>query len=45
MVVHIAGLVCPQMDELSEICKDHGLFLIEDAAHAHGAMFKGKNGW
>jgi len=40
MVVHIAGLVCPQIKELSEICKDHGLFLIEDAAHAHGAMFK-----
>jgi len=42
MVVHIAGLVCPQMVELSEICEDRGLFLIEDAAHAHGAMFRGK---
>ncbi len=38
IVVHIAGLVCPQIDELLRICKDHELFLIEDCAHAHGAM-------
>jgi dTDP-4-amino-4,6-dideoxygalactose transaminase len=42
VVVHIAGLVCPQMKELLEICEDKGLFLLEDAAHAHGAMFGGK---
>jgi len=42
MVVHIAGLVCPEIYELKEICHDHGLFLIEDAAHAHGAMIDGK---
>ena len=42
VVVHIAGLVCPQMRELRELCEDHGLFLIEDAAHAHGATFDGK---
>lgn len=38
IVVHIAGLVCPQIDELSKLCEDHGLFLLEDCAHAHGAM-------
>ena len=42
MVVHLAGLVCPQMDELKEICRDYGLFLIEDAAQAHGATADGK---
>jgi dTDP-4-amino-4,6-dideoxygalactose transaminase len=42
VVVHIAGLVCPQMRELRELCEDHGLFIIEDAAHAHGATFDGK---
>jgi len=42
MVVHIAGLVCPEIHELREICQDHGLFLIEDAAHAHGATIDGK---
>ena len=41
IVVHIAGLVCPQIRELSKLCKDHGLFLIEDCAHAHGAMIDG----
>lgn len=42
VAVHIAGLVCPQMNELKEFCEEKGLFLIEDAAHAHGAMFDGK---
>jgi len=42
MVVHIAGLICPEILELREICQDHGLFLIEDAAHAHGATIDGK---
>jgi dTDP-4-amino-4,6-dideoxygalactose transaminase len=42
VVVHIAGLVCPQMKELLEICEDRDLFLLEDAAHAHGALFDGK---
>ncbi|MCW3996527.1 MAG: DegT/DnrJ/EryC1/StrS family aminotransferase [Candidatus Bathyarchaeota archaeon] len=38
IVVHIAGLVCPQIHELRQFCDEKGLFLIEDAAHAHGAM-------
>lgn len=42
IVVHIAGLVCPQIRELHEICEDRDLFLLEDAAHAHGAMIDGK---
>jgi len=42
IVVHLAGLICPQMRELREICADHNLFLIEDAAHAHGATIDGK---
>ena len=42
IVVHIAGLVCPEIDALREICQDNGLFLIEDAAHAHRATIDGK---
>lgn len=42
MVVHIAGLVCPEINYLKEICHDHGLFLIEDVAHSPGAMIDGK---
>jgi perosamine synthetase len=42
IVVHIAGLMCPQIMELKEICRENDLFLLEDAAHAHGAMIDGK---
>ncbi|MCK4820226.1 DegT/DnrJ/EryC1/StrS family aminotransferase [bacterium] len=42
MVVHIAGLVCPEIDKLREICQEKGFFLLEDAAHAHGATINGK---
>jgi dTDP-4-amino-4,6-dideoxygalactose transaminase len=34
--VHLFGQTA-EMDALSKICKKHGLFLIEDAAQAHGA--------
>lgn len=37
MVVHIGGLITPRLDELRELCRSRGLFLIEDAAHAHGS--------
>jgi perosamine synthetase len=42
IVVHIAGLICPQINELRELCSDRGLFLIEDCAHAHGATIDNK---
>ena len=42
IVVHIGGIVAPQIKEIKEICEDHGLFLIEDAAHAHGSTLDGK---
>ncbi len=37
IVVHIAGRVDPGIDRLRKLCDERGLFLIEDAAHAHGA--------
>lgn len=37
IVVHIGGLICPSIKEIREICQDYNLFLIEDAAHAHGS--------
>ncbi len=42
IVVHVAGLICPEMNELRRFCQDNKLFLIEDAAHAHGAMIDGQ---
>ncbi len=42
IVVHIAGLVYPEIDRLRDICEKRGLFLIEDASHAHGATIDGR---
>jgi dTDP-4-amino-4,6-dideoxygalactose transaminase len=42
VVVHIGGLVTPQIHDLKRICDEHGLFLFEDAAHAHGSALDGK---
>ncbi len=39
--VHFAGQACA-MDEITAIAKRHGLRVIEDAAHAHGAEYKGR---
>ena len=38
--VHLAGWPC-EMDEIITIANDHNLFIIEDCAQAHGAMYKG----
>ncbi len=40
-VVHFAGYPC-QMDRIMEIARAHNLKVIEDAAHAPGAVHKGK---
>ena len=42
MVVHIGGIVPPQLNEIRQICEEHSLYLIEDAAHAHGSSLNGK---
>jgi dTDP-4-amino-4,6-dideoxygalactose transaminase len=39
--VHLAGLPC-DMRALTQLCKDNSLFLIEDCAQAHGAVYDGK---
>jgi len=41
MCVHLGGYPC-DLDEIHKIASDHGLPVIEDAAHAMGAMYKGK---
>lgn len=42
IVVHIGGIVTPQMDRIQQICEMNDLFLIEDAAHAHGSSVDGR---
>lgn len=39
--VHLFGQMC-NMDGLTKIAKEHNLLLIEDAAQAHGAEYRGK---
>lgn len=39
--VHLYGHPC-DMDPIMEIAKKHNLYVIEDAAEAHGAEYKGK---
>ena len=41
LVVHLYGQAC-QMDKICEITKKHGLYLVEDCAQSHGAMYDGK---
>jgi perosamine synthetase len=42
VVVHIGGLITPQIGELRQICADRGIALVEDAAHAHGSTYAGQ---
>ena len=40
--VHLAGWPC-DMDPIMELAKQHDLYVIEDCAQAHGAMYKGRS--
>jgi dTDP-4-amino-4,6-dideoxygalactose transaminase len=39
--VHLYGRTV-EMGPLSELCDEHGLFLIEDACQAHGSVYEGR---
>ena len=41
LIVHIYGHPC-DMDEITQICKEKNIFLIEDCAEAIGSKYKGK---
>ena len=41
IVVHLAGMPS-EMDEIMALAQEHGLYVIEDCAQAHGARYKGR---
>jgi len=42
VIVHIGGFVSPDTAALAELCRARGIWLLEDAAHAHGASVDGR---
>ena len=42
IVVHYAGYPCKDISKISEMCRERGIGLIEDVAHAPGASVNGK---
>jgi dTDP-4-amino-4,6-dideoxygalactose transaminase len=43
VVVHIGGIISHRMQDLRELAQKKGIWLVEDAAHAHGSSFDGVN--
>jgi len=42
IIVHIGGIISPDIWEIKKFCDEKGLYLVEDAAHAHGSTLNGK---
>jgi perosamine synthetase len=42
VLVHIGGHISFQVEEIASYCRQNGIFLIEDCAHAHGASWNGR---
>lgn len=41
-VVHIGGHIVFEIEEIAQFCRQKGIILLEDCAHAHGAEWHGK---
>ncbi|MFN5514980.1 MAG: DegT/DnrJ/EryC1/StrS family aminotransferase [Cyanobacteriota bacterium] len=39
--VHIGGVISPEFPQVADYCRQQGLFLLEDTAHAHGSQLGG----
>ncbi|MHB8657785.1 MAG: DegT/DnrJ/EryC1/StrS family aminotransferase [Solirubrobacteraceae bacterium] len=42
MLVHIGGHIAFDSERIAGYCAEHGIFMIEDCAHAHGASWDGR---
>jgi len=40
-LVHIGGHIAFEVEAIAEYCREHGIWLLEDCAHAHGAEWNG----
>jgi dTDP-4-amino-4,6-dideoxygalactose transaminase len=41
-LVHIGGHIAFEVEKIARYCREQGIFLIEDCAHAHGASWNGR---
>jgi perosamine synthetase len=41
-LVHIGGHIAFDVEQISAYCREKGIFLIEDCAHAHGGSWNGR---
>ena len=41
-LVHVGGHIAFETEQIADYCRDRGIFLIEDCAHAHGASWRGR---
>ena len=41
-LVHIGGHIAFRVNEIAQLCKEKGIILLEDCAHAHGASWNGR---
>jgi perosamine synthetase len=41
-LVHIGGHIAFDVERIADYCREYGIFLIEDCAHAHGAAWRGR---
>ncbi len=41
VLVHIGGVITPEIQRIANWCRESGLWLIEDCAHAHGSRLEG----
>ena len=43
ILVHIGGIISHEWKKIKKICSDKKIFILEDAAHAHGSKIYNKN--
>ena len=43
ILVHIGGIISHEFNKIKKICAAKKIFILEDAAHAHGSKFNGKS--